>query len=73
MVGNLIWLRYFCDKTHQISAQRIFVNCQFVVYFINTIFFYQEFIIYLSKNGDYQKTILKSMKKLVNHANINKL
>ena len=36
MYGNLVWLIYFCKKIHPISAQRVFVNCQFVVYFINT-------------------------------------
>ena len=37
MYGNLAFLIYFCcDKTLPISAQRIFVNCLFVVYFINT-------------------------------------
>ena len=38
MYEKLAWLIYFCNKIHSISAEWIFVNCQFVVYFINTIF-----------------------------------
>ena len=61
MYGNLTWLMYFCNKTHPISVQRIFVNCLFVVYFIDTKNFYKEFGHILAKKLCLPKTILKSM------------